>query len=175
MAVRVTAFRAVGGFNERAIAGEEADLAIRLGAEGWSVLKIDEPMAIHDARMLHFAQWWRRTMRAGHAIAHRYIAGGATDFHGRRALRSALFWGCLLPTALLLLAFPTRGVSFVLLLGYAWLGQKVYRHYRATGLSRSDAWLRTRFIIVGKIPEFFGVLRYAVTRLRGRFHVIDWR
>jgi hypothetical protein len=74
-----------------------------------------------------------------------------------------------------LLLVPTRGGSLLLLLGYAWLGSRTYRYYRATGLDRSDAWLVTRFIIYGKFPEFLGILRYGVNRLRGRFQVIDWR
>jgi GT2 family glycosyltransferase len=176
MAVRVAAFRAAPGFNEQAIAGEEADFAARLALAGWSVLKIDAPMATHDAQMLRFGQWWRRTTRAGHAMAHRYLAQiGARPNHGRRAVRSALFWGFLLPVAVMLLLVPTRGASLVLLLGYAWLGSRTYRYYRATGLDRSDAWLATRFILYAKFPEFLGILRYGVNRLRGRFHVIDWR
>jgi GT2 family glycosyltransferase len=176
MAVRVAAFRAVGGFNEQAIAGEEADFAIRLAQAGWSALKIDEPMAIHDAQMLRFGQWWRRTFRSGHAMAHRYFGpAGTVSDNGRRRVVSTLFWGFLLPLAVLLLIVPTRGASLILLAGYAWLGRRTYLHYRATGLDSSDAWLTTRFIIYGKFPEFLGILRYGVNRLRGRFQVIDWR
>lgn len=176
MAVRVGAFRAAGGFNEQAIAGEEADFAARLELAGWSVLKIDEPMATHDAHMLRFGQWWRRTTRAGHAMAHRYSAQrGTISSEGRRRVRSALFWGFLLPTAVLLLLVPTRGASLLFLLGYGWLGNRTYRHYRATALDGPDAWLATQFIILGKFPEFLGIMRYGLNRLRGRFHVIDWR
>ncbi|MGN6849286.1 MAG: glycosyltransferase family 2 protein [Sphingomicrobium sp.] len=176
MAVRVAAFRAVGGFNEEAIAGEEADFADRLSLVGWSVLKIDFPMATHDAQMLRFSQWWRRTLRGGHAMAHGYIGQTGTNYSdGGRGVRSALFWGFLLPLVVVLLLIPTRGASLLLLMGYVWLGRRTYRHYRTTGLDPSDAWLTTRFILYGKFPEFLGILRYASNRLRGRFHVIDWR
>jgi glycosyltransferase involved in cell wall biosynthesis len=175
MAARIAAFRAVGGFDEQAIAGEEAEFAARLESAHWSVLKIDEPMAIHDAQMLHFSQWWRRTLRSGHAMANRYFGTAGTNSEGRRHVKSALFWGFLLPLAALLLLISTRGISLLLLGGYAWLGRRTYRHYRASGLDRSDAWLATRFIIYGRFPEFLGIMRYGVNRLRGRFHVIDWR
>jgi GT2 family glycosyltransferase len=175
MAVRVAAFRAVGRFNEQAIAGEEADFAARLARVGWSVLKIDHPMATHDAQMLYFAQWWRRTVRAGHAMAHRYVAHHEASPRALRAIISSLFWGFILPLAALLLMVPTRGASLLLLACYGWLGARVYHYYRSTDLSPSDAWLATRFIIYAKIPEFFGIVRYALNRLRGRFHVIDWR
>ena len=176
MAVRLAAFRAAGGFNEQAIAGEEADFAARLALAGWSVLKIDVPMATHDAHMLLFGQWWRRTTRAGHAMAYRYAAqAGTSSSDARRRVRSALFWGFLLPVAVLLLLVPTRGASLLFLLGYCWLGSRTYRYYRATGLDGPDARLATQFIIYGKFPEFLGIMRYGVNRLRGRFHVIDWR
>jgi GT2 family glycosyltransferase len=175
MAVRVGAFRAVGGFDEQAIAGEEADFAARLARAGWSALKIDQSMATHDAHMLHFAQWWRRTVRAGHAMAHGYLGQRGASSRARRAVISSLLWGFLLPAAMLLLIIPTRGASLLLLAGYGWLSARIYRHYRGARLSTSDAWLATRFIIYAKLPEFIGILRYARNRLRDRFEVIDWR
>jgi GT2 family glycosyltransferase len=176
MAVRVAAFRAVDGFNEQAIAGEEPDLAVRLGLAGWSVLKIDQAMATHDAQMLRFGQWWTRAVRGGHAMAHRYARHGRTRFRdGRRAVRSATFWGFALPLALLVLLLPTRGLSLLLLGGYGWLGWRVYRYYRSAGLDRSDAWLATRFILYSKVPEFLGIVRYGLNRLRGQFRVIEYK
>ena len=176
MAVRVAAFRETSGFNELAIAGEEADFAERLAAASWSVLKIDAPMATHDAQMLNVGQWWRRTSRAGHAMAHRYLSQRQTPGNeGRRAVRSALFWGLVLPLAVLALLLPTRGASLLLLLSYGWLARRTYRYYKATGLDGPDARLASRFIIYAKFPEVLGILRYCVNRLRGRFHVIDWR
>jgi GT2 family glycosyltransferase len=176
MAVRVSAFQQVGGFNLQAIAGEEPDLGVRLSLAGWSILKIDQPMATHDAEMLRFGQWWRRMLRGGHAMAHRYASHGHTVLRdGRREVRSVLFWGFLLPLAVLLLLIPTRGASLLLLGGYLLLGWRVYRHYRSAELSRSDALLASRFIIIGKVPEFLGIVRYVLNRSRGQFEVIDWR
>lgn len=171
MVVRVTAFQQVGGFNLEAIAGEEPDLGARLARAGWTVVKIDQPMATHDADMLHFAQWWRRAARSGHAMAHRYTAVRDT---GRQIL-SVILWGFLLPSAVVLLLIPSYGASILLLGGYAILGWRIYRGFRQRGFSRSDATLATRFIIIGKFAEFEGILRYILNRVRGRFQVIDWR
>jgi GT2 family glycosyltransferase len=176
MAVRVSAFQKVGGFNERAVAGEEPDLGVRLGLAGYSVIKIDQHMATHDAQMLRFGQWWKRAVRGGHALAHRYAQHGNTPFRdGRRELRSALFWGFALPLLILVLLWPTNGLSLLLLGGYAWLGRRVFIHYRRTGLSQSDASLGTRFILYSKFAEFAGILLYCRNRLRGRFQVIDYK
>ena len=176
MMVRVAAFREVGGFNEEAIAGEEPDLGVRLGLAGYSILKIDCPMATHDAQIIHFGQWWKRAVRGGHALAHRYARHGRTRFRdGRRELRSVLTWGFLLPLLTLMLLWPTRGLSLVLLLAYGLLGWRIFRHYARSGLPRPDAWLVTRFILIGKFAEIIGVLRYCVNRLRGRFHIIEYK
>lgn len=176
MMARVSALREVDGFNERAIAGEEPDLGIRLGLAGYSIIKIDHPMATHDAQIDRFGQWWKRSVRGGHAIAHRYARHGQTTFQdGKRELRSIIFWGFLLPCIILLLLWPTRGLSLILLGGYALLGFRVYRHYTGSGLPNSDARLMARFILYGKFAEFVGVLRYCLNRLRGTFHIIEYR
>ena len=176
MAVRVSAFREVGGFNAEAIAGEEPDLGVRLRLAGYSIIKIDQAMATHDAQMLRFSQWWKRSVRAGHALAHRYARHGRTRFRdGRREIRSVLFWGFALPALVLLLLWPSRGLSLLLLGGYALLGWRVYRHYLQTGVSSADASLAARFILYGKFAEFVGILRYCSNRLRGRIRIIEYK
>jgi GT2 family glycosyltransferase len=176
MVARISAFHAVGGFDLDAIAGEEPDLGVRLRLAGYSIIKINEPMATHDAQIMKFGQWWMRAVRGGHALAHRYARHGQTRFHdGRHEFRSALFWGLGLPVIILILLWPSQWWSLLLLLGYPLLGWRVNRHYLGTGLSRADAWLVTRFILYGKFAEVVGVLRYCLNRVRGRFQIIEYR
>jgi len=176
MAARVSALIEVGGFNEQAIAGEEPDLGVRLGLAGHSIFKIDRPMATHDAQILRFGQWWTRAVRAGHALAHRYARHGRSRYRdGRREIRSVLFWGFALPLLILLLLWPSQGLSLLLLGGYALLGWRVYRHYARTGVPKADARIAARFIVYGKFAEFLGILRYCLNRLRGRFRIIEYK
>jgi GT2 family glycosyltransferase len=176
MMVRVSAFKAAGGFDLNAIAGEEPDLGVRMALAGHSVIKIDRPMAIHDAQMTRFRQWWNRAVRGGHALAHRYAQHRQTSFSdARHELMSTLFWGFGLPFVTLLLLWPTRGLSLLLLGGYGLLARRVHRHYLRTGLSRSEALLVTRFILYSKFAEFLGILRYCLNRLRGTFRIIEYR
>lgn len=176
MAARISAFRDVGGFNEQVIAGEEPDLAVRLARARYTMFKIDVPMAVHDAEMMSFGQWWTRSMRSGHGVAQLFERHGRTSSRvGRRELRSALFWGFALPLVTLALLWPTHGLSLLLLGGYGLLGWRVFRYYSRTGLSRADAWLVTRFILYSKFAEFAGIVRYCVNRLRGRFHIIEYK
>jgi GT2 family glycosyltransferase len=176
MLARVSALREVGGFNEQAIAGEEPDLGVRLGLAGYSVIKIDRDMASHDAQMTRFSQWWTRAVRGGHALAHRYARHGRTRFKdGVRELRSDLFWGLALPLLILVLLWPTRGLSLVLAVAYPLQGWRMYRRYLRSGLSPGDASLATRFILLGKFAEVVGIMRYCVNRVRGRFHIIEYK
>jgi GT2 family glycosyltransferase len=176
MVVRVAEFRDVGGFNEQAISGEEADLGVRLGLRGFSAIKIDQKMATHDAQMFRFGQWWTRAVRNGHSLAHRYATHGRTRFRdGLSGLRSALFWGFALPVTVLLLLWLTHGLSLLLLVGYGLLGWRIYRHYLREGRTPSDALLMARFLIYAKFAEFLGVVRYCLNRARGRFHIIEWK
>ena len=176
MAVRVASFLKVGGFNEQVIAGEDSELGVRLALAGFSVIKIDRPMAVHDAQMMRFAEWWRRSVRAGHALAQRYALNGRSRLHDcRRELVSALLWGFVVPAAILLLLWPTRGLSLLLAAGYLLLGKRVYDHYRRSGLSQSDAALIARFTVLSKFANFVGILRYCLNRLRGRFRIIEYK
>ena len=98
MTARASAVRAVGGFNEQVIAGEDSELGVRLALANHSVIKIDQPMAVHDARMMTFGQWWKRSVRAGHALAQRYALNGRSRLHDcRRELVSTLLWGLIVP------------------------------------------------------------------------------
>ena len=176
MAARVSALREVGGFNEQAIAGEEPDLGVRLGLAGYSIIKIDLPMATHDAQITRFGQWWTRAVRGGHALAHRYARHGRTRFKdGVRELRSDLFWGLALPLLIVLLLIPTRGFSMLLAAAYPLQGWRMYRRYLGSGLSPGDASLITRFVLLGKFAEVLGIMRYCFNRLRGKYTIIEYK
>jgi GT2 family glycosyltransferase len=138
--VRIPYFSSVGGFHPELIAGEEPDLCLRLRQRGHRILRVDAEMGLHDANMTRFGQWWRRTVRSGHAYAegyarHRHEPGK----HYARQTSSNLAWGAILPALVLLLLWPTRGLGALLLLGYPALAARVYRAARRRGQSASDA------------------------------------
>src|SRR5207237_8740110 len=115
-------------------------------------------------------QGWTRAGRGGHALAHRYAGHGRTRFRdGRRELLSDLFWGLGVPLLALALLWPTRGLSLVLLGGYALLYARVRGRYRSQGLSHADAQLAARFIVYSKFAHVVGVATYALNRTRGEY------
>ena len=113
--VRREAFMAVGGFRADLIAGEEPELCVRLRAAGWQVWRIDAEMALHDAAMTRFSQWWKRARRGGFAAASgAALHGRGPDRHGVAQISRALLWGLALPVAVLLgaLISPWRSPCF---------------------------------------------------------------
>jgi GT2 family glycosyltransferase len=96
--MRAALFESVGGFRDDIAAGEEAELCSRLRAAGGIVWRLATPMALHDAAIYRFGQWWIRTRRTGfgymNSLASRLGNDRAADL--RRVLRP-WFWCVMLP------------------------------------------------------------------------------
>jgi GT2 family glycosyltransferase len=167
--MRMAAFQAVGGFNPQLIAGEEPDLCLRLRLRGHRILRIDAEMSTHDANMTRFRQWWRRTVRSGHAYAEGFWRHrGEPGRHYARQVASNCAWGAFLPLAALALAWPSRGWSLLLLAGYGALGVRVYRSSRRRGLDPATARLYARYCVLGKPATAWGQLRFCTMAWFGR-------
>jgi GT2 family glycosyltransferase len=169
MMARVSAVRQAGGFDPTLIAGEEPELCVRLRQQGWKIVRLDAEMAVHDAAMTRFGQWWQRQVRSGFA----YAAGAAR--HGRsqerhwvRESRSNWFWGLLVPVASLAAAWPTRGLSLVLLIGYPALAARIVRYGRRRGWLSAEARLYAAHCVLAKFPMMLGQCRFLLAQLRGR-------
>jgi GT2 family glycosyltransferase len=170
--VRVEAFQQAGGFRTDIRAGEEPELCLRLRARGCKILRIDADMALHDAAMTRFGQWWRRSVRTGYGIAEvSWLHRRATQRVWVRETRSNWFWGLLVPVAALVPAYWTMGLTLLVLLGYPVLGLRIYRGRRRGGDARADAAAYAWFCVVGKFPQMMGQMRFhwerVVRRRRG--------
>ena len=176
MLVRTSVFAELNGFNESVIAGEDSEFGVRVGATGHKITKIAAFMATHDADIHRFGQWWTRAVRSGHAIGQRFSLNGlsaARDCAKER--RSVIAWGLVLPATIVLLAWPTRGLSVLLCSGYWVLAHRVSRYRMAQGDSRADAHLYARFTSLGKIAEAFGLLKFQFNKLFGRYKIIEYK
>jgi glycosyltransferase involved in cell wall biosynthesis len=175
--MRIRPLADVGGYNPRLIAGEEPDLCLRLRQRGHRILRIDAEMTVHDANIHRFGQWWRRTVRSGHAYAegftqHRREPGG----YCARQVRSNLAWGAILPLLCLALLplWPVAG-GF-LLLGYPLLTVRVFLTSRRRGLKPRHGWLFAAACVIGKFPSALGQLRYwTKTALGQRSRIIEYK
>jgi GT2 family glycosyltransferase len=176
--IRVEAFQQAGGYNPAIIAGEEPELCVRLRQNGWKILCIQAEMTLHDMAMTRFRQWWRRSVRAGHAYAEgAAIHGRPPERHFVRQTRSALFWGLLVPLLALGLAWPTWGLSLGLLVGYPLLYQRTRQYYATErGWPLEEARLYAAWVVLAKFPQASGVLRYGLGRIFGKpQRVIDYK
>lgn len=162
---RRLAFDASGGYREDLIAGEEPELCLRLRSAGWRIWRLKKDMTWHDAAMVHFGQWWKRNVRAGHAFAEgAALHGGAPERHWVGECRSALFWGLGLPILILALVLEGGPGYFALLAAYPLQVVRLARRGQRP-VSREN-WWRAFFLVLGKFPEMAGVLTYLVRRLR---------
>jgi GT2 family glycosyltransferase len=162
--MRADVFRVLGGYRPEVIAGEDSELGVRMALAGYKVTRIAGLMATHDAGITCFGQWWRRAVRAGHAIGQR------SYLNGRSALRdcvhernSVLFWGIGLP----LLAVSAVPGSLLLLCAYAALWLRVWR--------RRGSALYATFVLIAKFANALGLARFYLNKLAGRYAIIEYK
>ena len=164
--VRRAAFDEVGGYRAELRAGEEPEMAARMRAAGWRIWRIDVLMTEHDARILSFGQWWRRTLRGGFGYAQVW---SATKPLPRRLyakqLRSAAFWGVALPLMAVIVAILMRDPVVLLALPAAYALQLARIASRSPSPGR---WTRAALVMVAKFAEALGAARYFLTGASSR-------
>lgn len=162
---RTEAIAAVGGYAGELIAGEEPDMCVRLRAAGWRIWRLADEMSLHDAAITRFTQWWRRSVRTGHAFAEVSARHRASPFGiWKDSVRRTLLWGLILPLVALFGALLVHPAALLLLLLYP---LQVGRIARREGGGRMG-WAYGLFTVLGKFPELQGVARYYLGRLSGR-------
>ncbi|MDB9505080.1 glycosyltransferase [Spirulina major CS-329] len=167
---RVKALQGVNGFNPRLICGEEPEMCIRLRQQDWTIFRLDADMTLHDAAMTQFKQFWKRSVRGGWAVAEGYVMyGQPPEQYMQRQYKSGWLWGIVVPLLGLLLAWPTRGLSLLLWLGYPYLIWRVYRYRRQSFRDRpTHARLYAFYTVLSKLPQAIGQLQYWLTQWRGK-------
>ena len=160
--MRVQAMNNVGGYREDVIAAEEDELCVRLRSAGWKIWRLPNNMAFHDAAMLHFRQWWRRTLRTGYAFAQgAYLHGAAPEYHFVRETCRAWIWAVLLP-------FFCIGAAVIHPFG--WLASLIYplqliRLTTQNSGSISDRAKLAFFQLLARFPEALGQVLFFRDRL----------
>lgn len=159
--MRVVPLRAVGGYWDDLIAGEEPELCVRLREAGWKIRRLDHEMTLHDAAMRDWHQWWRRTVRGGYAFAEGvWLHGAPPERHWVAETRRALAWGLLLPVLVLVLAGWLGAWAWALLLAYPLQVLRLARRHQSGA--------RGFFLVAGKFAEGWGVLKFLRNRLLHR-------
>lgn len=164
--VRIEALKAVSGYREDLIAGEEPELCIRLRKAGWHIWRLDANMTQHDANIMQFKQWWKRSVRAGYAFAEgSSIHGAAPEFHWVAESRRAMVWASLIPVMIVICFFIQPLLSLGMSLLYP---LQVLRMTLKSNLPIKKAFLHALFLVVGKFPEQAGQLKFLWNRFRNK-------
>ena len=157
--IRVAALKAVDGYREDLIAGEEPEMCYRMRQKGWKILRLAEEMTLHDAAMTRFGQWWQRSRRAGHTYAEGVaIHGAGPERYRIPELRRSLIWGLGLPLVTLLGLLIIGSWALLLLLAYP---------LQVLRLSQRMPLEEAAFLTIGKFPETQGAVGYWIGKLAG--------
>jgi hypothetical protein len=137
-------------------------------------MRIDAEMTLHDAQIMHFGQWWKRSIRNGHAYAEGALMHGKSpEKHWVKESLRIWFWGFILPFLAVVSAWFTAGSSIVLFLGaYVLLASRVYKYAKTRGFPASDALLYGLFCVLDKFPGFIGQIQFHLSRALGRKRTI---
>jgi GT2 family glycosyltransferase len=147
------------------IAGEEPELCVRIRRADWKIWRIADEMALHDAAMYRFGQFWKRMRRGGFAFAQwAAMYGRAPERLGVASLRRALAWGLLLPLFIGLAVLLWGPVALGLLAVYPVQVARLARRYGGS----SSSWSRAFLLTIGKFAELQGVLEYHWRQWLGR-------
>jgi len=179
--MRLAALEQVGGFDESLIAGEEPELCKRLREAGGVIWRLDVDMTRHDAAILAFSQWWRRSVRGGYGAAD--VATRTGDLFAGQ-VRSAVRWtggsalGLLAAGILAITGRGWLGALLVAILGMSWGAQsgRIAWGIRGRCDSRAAAIRYGGFTLLAKLPQTLGILRYHRDRLASReARVIEYK
>lgn len=162
--MRAHAFQSVGGFEEALIAGEEPELCLRLRKAGGNIQRLDTDITLHDANILTFKTWWKRSLRGGYGAAdvvERLKKDHAIeDIPFYSLVKSAPVWSLYW---LLITLLPGLVHPLGLLPGLGLWGLQSLRIAKSVS-HRTDtfvnAWIYGIFTLIGKWPQWLGILRY---------------
>jgi GT2 family glycosyltransferase len=164
--MRARALQKVGGFREDLIAGEEPELCVRLRAAGERIWRLEADMALHDADMHRFTQWFRRTMRSGYAYAQgAKLHGMLPERHWVWESRRAFIWGLCLPlgcATCTLLFWPLGTILWSI-----YPAQTLRQMVRNSGTVRDRAYA-SLFQVLARFPEAIGQLKFMCDEWRRR-------
>lgn len=173
--MRLSAIRQAGGYREELIAGEEPELCLRMRIQGWKIDRLDHEMTLHDAAMTRFGQWWKRTLRAGHA----YAEVSSLHRHSplklwQRETRSNWIWGLIIPLLAILPIPFTWGLSSWLLLLYPLLFFRIRRRQKQLGTPCLNSY--SFFCLLAKLPMMLGQMKFCINKLfRRRARIIEYK
>jgi len=175
--IRAAAFSGIEGFNTDMVAGEEPEMCCRLRQAGWRLYTLARDMTLHDAAMVRFSQWWKRSIRSGLAYAHGwYLHRKDENPHHLRQNQRILVWAFLLPLVLLALALLLGPWAFGGLLIYPAQAARQYLKMARVFRNPRRTLQYAVFNTIEKIPQFGGQVLFVRRHLlSGKLRIIEYK
>ena len=172
--LRLAAFKAVGGYRDYVVAGEDPELALRLRAAHWKLFRMDAEMTLHDAAITRFDQWWWRNVRSGYAFAlGAALHGAPPERHWVWESRRAWIWGVIIPFVCIIAGILFGTVGLLTWLIYPF---QVFRQALRTQGSFRDRLVIAFFQMLARFPESWGQIKYLFDRtLNRRARIIEYK
>lgn len=173
--VRTAVFKQLRGFDPSVSAGEEPELCGRIRAAGGRIVRVDAPMAIHDANMTRFGQWWKRNVRTGYGgldVESRFGRLGFSNIN-----RSAWLWTAGWPAGVCLMSiggYLLGGVSAAIVVGCfaaAVLPAQIIRvafKIKTTGFSWRQSLACASMTLLSKVAQVQGQVSWHMHHARHR-------
>jgi glycosyltransferase involved in cell wall biosynthesis len=172
--LRTTALQASGGYRDDLIAGEEPELCVRLRQSGWQIWRLSDDMALHDAAMTRFGQWWKRAVRSGHALAEgASLHGAPPERHNMQEMHRSLMWGVTFPFVIITcsILFHPAWVLLALIYPAQWL-----RLALRDDIKQPIHRWRALFFVLARFAEVQGIAKFWVNRLlRRRAKLMEYK
>ena len=164
------------GFDPTVIAGEEPELCYRLRRQNWKIYRFDQKMTLHDANITCFSQWWKRSVRSGHAYAQGFALHGRDGQH--YCVKSSLriwLWAIVIPIIVSLCAVIVDPAFLLFFTIYPIQFVKI----AAVANQQIDNWnysfFYALFTIVGKWPELIGQILFIKRKILGKkYSIIEY-
>lgn len=165
---RISALKAVNGYRDSLIAGEEPEMCYRMRQLGWKIMRLDAEMTLHDAAMTRIGQWWKRNQRAGHAYAESYALHGNEQEHFRKKdTRSIVIWAALIPLVFVLLGLFDDDLLILWLLYPLQIIRLAFKYTKQLD-SFYLSFLYALSNVLGKWPQLVGVLSFLRNHASGQ-------
>ena len=171
--MRTDVFEQVAGFNPNIIAGEEPELCLRIRKHGWKIWRINVEMAMHDANMTYFSQWWKRSVRGGYAYAlGAAMHGDKPERHWVNEINRIRLWGLYIPISLFFCGF----INSLFLYGLLIYPLQIIRLAVKYNNCIPRNWSYAFFLTLGKFPEAQGQIKYLLDKImKTRSKIIEYK
>lgn len=160
--IQAEVLKALNGYDEALLAGEDPDISYRLRRSGKKILRLNAEMASHDIKIGSLGKFLKRTKRSGYAyaqLAARYM-NSPERFMLNRVFR--ILASGTAPLVMILLGAISGHTSAGILLAFIFAFRLVFKtgkYARMFGISKSLAMVYALYLTLAIYPQYLGLIQ----------------